>query len=483
MTNLNIIFATSTNNVFSFKNKLGLPWFKIKSDLDYFKNITTGNGNNAVIMGRKTFESLPCTYLPNRLNIVITKDNSLLNSKNELSNLLFVNSLQSALDIVKLKNCEDAFVIGGITLIQEALSRPELKKVYITKISENLLLSNLEDELQTIEYKLSNNFIQESYKTENFNNGTIEGKVEFYCYTLNNKISNNFEKHYLNLLKHVLENGKERTDRTNVGTVSIFGNFFKINVENEFPLLTTKKMFWKGIVEELLFFISGSSDTKLLEAKGVNIWKGNTSREFLDKYKLTQYREGETGPIYGYNWRYFGKKYIPLDQRETNESENEYQGVDQLQNAINLIKTDPTSRRIMVSAWNPIDLDKVCLPPCHYNYEFYVEDKNKLSILVNMRSVDLFLGLPFNIASYTLLLYMIAHLCNLKPYEVSFSLGDSHIYLNHLEQVKLQLNREVKNASKLKIVRNVRSIDDFKFEDFELINYECCGPIKAEMAV
>jgi thymidylate synthase len=136
----------------------------------------------------------------------------------------------------------------------------------------------------------------------------------------------------------------------------------------------------------------------------------------------------------------------------------------------------------MVSAWNPRDLDKVCLPPCHYNFQFYV-DEDKLSILVNMRSVDLFLGLPFNIASYALLLYMISHITNLKPYEVSFSLGDSHIYLNHLEQVKLQLTRSVKNAAKLNIKRNVRSIDDFKFDDFELINYECCGPIKAEMAV
>jgi dihydrofolate reductase/thymidylate synthase len=476
MTNLNIIFATSTNNVFSFKNKLGLPWTKIKSDLEHFKNITTGNGNNAIIMGRKTFESLPCTYLPNRLNIVITHDSELLNSKNELLNLVFTTSLQSAIDIAICKNFEDVFVIGGITLIQEALSRSELKKIYITKISEYLILTNLED-LQKIEYKLPANFIQESCRVENFNNC----KVEYYCYSSHTKVSNNFEKHYLNLLKHVLENGKERTDRTNVGTISIFGNFFKLNVENEFPLLTTKKMFWKGIVEELLFFISGSSDTKILEQKGINIWRGNTSKEFLNKYNLTEYREGEMGPGYGYQWRHFGKKYIPLDQRD--KVENEYQGVDQLQNAIDLIKNNPESRRIMVSSWNVIDLDKVCLPPCHYNYEFYVEDENKLSILVNMRSVDLFLGLPFNIASYTLLLYMIAHLCNLKPYEVSFSLGDSHIYLNHLEQVKLQLNREVKNAPKLKIVRNVRSIDDFKFEDFELINYECCGPIKADMAV
>lgn len=478
MTNLNIIFATSTNNVFSFKNKLGLPWTKIKSDLEHFKNITTGNGNNAVIMGRKTFESLPCTYLPNRLNIVITRDSELLNSKNELSNLVFTTSLQSALDIAIYKNCEDAFVIGGITLIQEALSRSELKKIYITKISEDLLTVNSEDELQKIEYKLSDNFIQESCRVENFNNC----KVEYYCYSSHTKVSNNFEQHYLNLLKHVLENGKERTDRTNIGTISIFGNFFKLNVENEFPLLTTKKMFWKGIVEELLFFISGSSDTKILEQKGVNIWKKNTSREFLDKYNLTQYSEGELGAGYGYQWRHFGKKYIPLNQRENNKVDDEYQGVDQLQNAINLIKNNPESRRIMVNSWNPRDLDKVCLPPCHYNYQFYVEDGNKLSILVNMRSVDLFLGLPFNITSYTLLLYIVAHLCNLIPYEVSFSLGDSHIYLNHLEQVKLQLTREVKNAPKLKIVRNVRSIDDFKFEDFELINYECYGYIKADMA-
>jgi thymidylate synthase len=480
MTTLNIIFATSINNVFSFKNKLGLPWTKIKSDLEKFKTITTGNGNNAIIMGRKTLESLPCTYLPNRLNIVITSDSELLNSKNKLSNLIFTTSLQNAIDIAISKKCEDTFVIGGISLIKEALSRQDLNKVYITKISEDLLTVNSEDELQKIEYNLPITFIQESYQSEELSSGS---KVEYYTYLNKNKIQNNFEQHYLNLLKHVLENGKQRIDRTNVGTLSIFGNFFKINVENEFPLLTTKKMFWKGIVEELLFFISGESDTKILEEKGINIWKGNTTREFLDKYNLTQYREGEMGPGYGYQWRHFGKKYIPLDQCEDNKIKDEYQGVDQLQNAINLIKNNPESRRIMVSAWNPRDLYKVCLPPCHYNLQFYIEDGNKLSILVNMRSVDLFLGLPFNIASYALLLYMISHITNLKPYEVSFSLGDSHIYLNHLEQVKLQLTRSVKNAAKLNIKRNVRSIDDFKFDDFELINYECYGPIKAEMAI
>jgi thymidylate synthase len=243
-------------------------------------------------------------------------------------------------------------------------------------------------------------------------------------------------------------------------------------------------MFWKGIVEELLFFISGSSDTKILEQKGVNIWRGNTSKEFLDKYNLTQYREGELPLTYGYNWRHFGKKYIPLDQREDNKikDENSYQGVDQLQEAIDLIKNNPDSRRIVISAWDPSTIKNVALPPCHILFQFYVEN-NKLSISVLMRSSDVALGLPFNLPSYTLLLYMIAHICDLKPYEVMFTLNDTHIYKNHIDQVKVQLNRQIKNAPKLKIVRKVENIDNFKFEDFELIGYDPHSFLKYDMAV
>jgi len=286
------------------------------------------------------------------------------------------------------------------------------------------------------------------------------------------------ELKYLNLMKNVLSNGIKRIDRTNTGTLSLFGQSFRLNVSNSFPLLTTKKIYWKGVVEELLFFISGKTDTKILEDKNVNIWKGNTSREFLDKRKLFNYKEGEYGPNYGYNWRYFGKKYILINENSINDDK----GIDQLNEAINLIKTDPFSRRILVSAWNPKVLDEIPLPSCHYCYQFYVDD-DKLSILVNMRSCDIFLGLPFNIASYSLLLYMIAHITNKQPYEIIFMLGDAHIYLNHIDQCNEQLLRDMRDFPKLSFNRIITNIDDFKYEDIKLENYNPHSIIKADMAI
>ena len=221
-----------------------------------------------------------------------------------------------------------------------------------------------------------------------------------------------------------------------------------------------------------LFFISGKTDTKILESKGVNIWKGNTSREFLDGRKLNHYEVGEYGPSYGYNWRKFGATYKDENSR----------GVDQLQNAIDMIKNDPTSRRIIVTAWNPCILNDIPLPACHYFFQFYVDD-DKLSILINMRSCDVFLGLPFNIASYSLLLYMISHITNKKPHEVIFMLGDTHIYTNHIEQCKEQISRFMKKLPTLEILRKIENIDDFKFEDFLLKDYNPHPTIKAEMAV
>lgn len=285
---------------------------------------------------------------------------------------------------------------------------------------------------------------------------------------------------YLNLMKNILTNGIKRIDRTNTGTLSLFGQSFRLDVSNNFPLLTTKRVYWKGVVEELLFFISGKTDTTELEKKNVNIWKGNTSREFLDNRKLFNYKEGEYGPNYGYNWRSFGKKYIPLNLRSNIDDDDT--GVDQLNEAINLIKTDPFSRRILVTAWNPYVLNEIPLPSCHYCYQFYVNE-DKLSILVNMRSCDIFLGLPFNIASYSLLLYMIAYITNKQPHEVIFMLGDAHIYLNHIDQCNEQLSRDMKDLPKLSFNRIITNIDDFRYEDIKLENYNPHPTIKADMAI
>jgi thymidylate synthase len=290
---------------------------------------------------------------------------------------------------------------------------------------------------------------------------------------------NQEEQQYLNLLQQILDTGSKKIDRTGVGTIGIFGSQLRFSLkDNTLPLLTTKKMFLRGIVEELLFFIRGDIDTKKLEEKGVNIWKGNTSREFLDKKGLYYLREGSLGKGYGYQWRNFGGSAFSWRNYFKD-------GVDQLTNALELIKTDPNSRKIIVSAWNPEQLKEMALEPCHMMFQFQV-DNGKLNLQWYQRSVDTFLGLPFNIASYAILNILFAKAANLEPGDLIFCGGDTHCYLNHINQVKEQLTREPYNFSKISIDKNISSIEDMEnlsFEDFKIIDYISHPAIKAEMAV
>ena len=290
------------------------------------------------------------------------------------------------------------------------------------------------------------------------------------------------EKNYLALLQNILDNGSVRQDRTGIGTVGLFGTNLRFSLENDtIPLLTTKKVFWKGIVEELLFFVRGEIDSKKLEAKGVNIWKGNTSREFLDKRGLSHYPEGMMGPMYGYQWRNFGKQIF-----DTNHGPpRTIPGIDQLQNAFNLIKNDPNSRRIIVTAYNPQASKDSVLEPCHMFFQLHV-DNGELSLQWYQRSVDSFLGLPFNIASYALLTHMMAKATGLKAKELIFSGGDTHVYSNHIEQVKTQLTREPFAFPKLQINKNLNSLQDIEkleLTDLTIEGYQSHPAIKAEMAV
>ena len=284
------------------------------------------------------------------------------------------------------------------------------------------------------------------------------------------------EKGYLNLLEKVLENGKEKEDRTGTGTISLFGEQMKFNLRNQFPLLTTKRTFWKGVAKELLWFIKGNTDAKLLQKENIHIWDGNSSREFLDSRGLQHLEEGDLGPVYGFNWRHWNAEYSTCNDNYTNK------GVDQLKNIINEIKTNPDSRRLLLTSWNPSTLDEVALPACHSFCQFYVID-NTISCHMYQRSADMFLGSPFNIASYALLTYMIGHITNLEPNELTISMGDTHIYKNHVEQVKEQISRTPYNFPKLKIKRKIENIDDFIYEDFEIEDYNCHKIIKAQMAV
>ena len=263
-------------------------------------------------------------------------------------------------------------------------------------------------------------------------------------------------KQYLDLLREIRDNGVTKTDRTGVGTKSIFGHQMRFNLQDGFPLLTTKKVFLKGIIYELLWFLKGDTNIKFLTDNNVHIWD-----EWADE-------NGDLGYVYGKQWR----SWEATDGRV----------IDQISQVVDLIKNHPNSRRILVTAWNPAEIDKMALPPCHCLFQFYVAD-GKLSCQLYQRSADTFLGVPFNIASYALLTMMLAQVCGLEPGEFIHTTGDTHIYLNHLDQVNEQLSREPRPLPKMIINPDVKSIFDFKYEDFKLEGYDPYPAIKAPVAV
>lgn len=261
---------------------------------------------------------------------------------------------------------------------------------------------------------------------------------------------------YLDLLRHIRQNGVMKEDRTGTGTQSVFGYQMRFNLQDGFPLLTTKKVHLKSIIHELLWFISGDTNINYLRENGVTIWD-----EWADE-------QGNLGPVYGHQWRSWT---CPNGK-----------AIDQLSGVINLIQQNPNSRRMLVTAWNPAEVDQMALPPCHCLFQFYVAN-GKLSCQLYQRSADVFLGVPFNIASYALLTMMIAQVCGLEPGEFIHTTGDTHIYKNHFEQVALQLSREPRPLPKMKLNPEVKSIFDFKYEDFTLEGYDPWPAIKAPVAV
>lgn len=282
------------------------------------------------------------------------------------------------------------------------------------------------------------------------------------------------EKLYLNSLQDIIKNGELRKTR-NSNTLSTFGIKLDFDIKNSFPLLTTKKMFFYGIAHELLWFIKSDTNSKNLEKNNVNIWKANSSRTFLDENDLSDYEEGDCGPIYGFQWRHFNACYKGCNMDYKNR------GIDQLQDCIDLIKNNPFSRRIFMSAWNPCQLKEMCLPPCHISYQFYVSSDNYLSCILYQRSGDMFLGIPFNIASVSLLVYIISSITNKNPGKISIMIGDAHIYENHIDAVKIQVERVPCVFPKLRIKNKYDNINDYKYEDFELIDYNYHPSIKRKM--
>jgi thymidylate synthase len=270
--------------------------------------------------------------------------------------------------------------------------------------------------------------------------------------------------------------GAVRGDRTGTGTRSLFGRSLRFDLRRSFPLLTTKRVFWRGVVEELLWFVRGCTDAKQLSAAGVGIWDGNGSRAFLDARGLPHRAEGDLGPVYGFQWRHFGAAYVDKD------ADYGGQGVDQLADVVHQIRTDPDSRRILLSAWNPAALPDMALPPCHVLAQWYVQG-GELSCMMTQRSADVGLGVPFNIASYALLTVMLAAVTGLTPGDFVHSIGDAHVYANHVEPLLTQLANEPRPFPVLSLARAVADIDDFTPADFVLDGYDPHPKIAMEMAV
>ena len=277
---------------------------------------------------------------------------------------------------------------------------------------------------------------------------------------------NQDEQNYLNLIKKIVETGETRNTRNSI-TKSIFGEKLEFDISNSIPFLTTKKLAYKSVIHELLWFLSGSTDNKKLLHNNVKIWVGNSTREYMDNIGFKDRKVNDLGPIYGHQWRHFNAKYKDHNTCYTN------QGIDQIQNIINLLKNDPMSRRIILTAWNPCQIDQMNLPPCHILAQFYVSTNNELSCQMYQRSVDIGLGLPFNIASYAMLTCILAKLTGLKPKKLIMVMGDTHIYESHISALTEQITKIPYSFPTLEFKeKEYTTISDFTIDDFIIKNYE-----------
>lgn len=427
-----------------------LPW-KCKEELALFKQKTMGK---IIVMGRKTVENLP--KLEGRTIMCLTRNKQeRIPTRNVVT---YIHSMEEILEIPNWK--ENIIFAGGASIYKQAIKNGMVKRVYLSQLKNTYECDTWFNGDWLIEFVVS----------------SVELREEFIHYTMEH--TSHGEYQYLQLLEKTLSS--ERRIGRNGSTYSNFFNTITFDINNGYPLLTTKKMFLKGIVEELLFFLCGKTDSKILENKGVNIWKGNTSREFLDSINMSDRREGVMGPIYGYQWRHFGAEYDEVYAKPLEK------GIDQLANVINLIKTDPYSRRIIMTTYNPAQVGDCVLPPCHsLIIQFYVTDEVILDMTCYNRSQDLFLGTPFNIASSALLLILVGKLTGKIPRFLHMILGDTHIYDNHIEQVKEQIDRQPYKFPDL-IIPNISCLEDLEnlsYNDFKLENYYPHDAIKAEMVV
>ena len=483
MLKLNLILSRSKNNIIGVNNKL---LFKIKDDLLFFKNITssTDEKKNIIIMGNNTWNSIPNNRKPleNRINIILTND---INKIEEIEDSVYVfNNFPYLFRwlIQNKKIYNKIFVIGGSQIYNQILTKYRyfVNKIYITDINVEYNINNLENisyfnnKLEDFSFnEIKNIDINKECQIYDPNEDIYKDIITSYKFLLGVKNKNTKEEvQYLNLLKDIIVENNIKESRNSL-VYSKFGVKMEFNLLNGFPLLTTKKMPWKTILRELIWFINGKTDNKILNNKNVHIWDLNSTKEFLESRNLDYEIDGDLGPIYGFQWRHFGAEYIDCDKDYNNK------GIDQLEYVINEIKNNPTSRRIIMSSWNPVDIPKMALPPCHVMIQFNIEPPY-IDAQLYQRSGDMFLGVPFNISSYAFLLSIIGKICNYIPRKLVHIIGDAHIYQDHLDAVNIQLERTPLIFPTLEI-SDIDDINNINEDMFQIYNYNSEPSIKAKM--
>lgn len=443
--------------------------YHIKEDLKNFRILTTGN---TVVMGYNTWLSLPHKPLKNRKNIVIVSHKYSYEKHKDVQYMTLKQFKNS-------KTQGKIYLIGGSKTFELFLQDEKLKP-------KKMIITHIIPEISIPADTFINPDLFGSYEITGYSE-VMNGdnlKYRYLYYSLDKK--EHQEHKYLNLAKNIVVNGNLRSDRTGTGTISLLGTQLRFDISKSFPLLTTKRVPFKAIIEELLFFCRGDTDCKILDNKGVKIWNANTSREFLDNRGLN-YEEGVMGPMYGWSWRNFGAKYEENFTDTSNCELSKIGGFDQLAHVEHLLKTDPFSRRIYISNLNPAESSKMVLEPCHTYIQFYVTEENGqkyLSAYFSMRSSDS-LAWCYNICSYILLVYILALKCNMKPKEIIYNAVDCHIYRNHINQINEQMTRSPRPFPSIKLNRSIKKKDwsDIQYEDFELIGYFPHPTIKMHMAV
>ena len=471
-----IIVCVDSNNGIGKSNSL--PW-TIKEDMLFFKKKTLEIENkkkkNCVIMGRKTYQSIPKRFRPlkNRINIVLSKSNVIEDEENE--NFKIFKELDDVLKFIKKnkKKIETSYIIGGSSIYKLFIEKDLVNDYYINSVNKDYDCDVFFPEVNLNNYKLktTKSIIINSKTSDTLANKRVD-ILTFKHYIFNNSYENN----YLDLMKNILENGIDKIDRTGVGIKTIFANCLKYDIrDNKLPLLTTKNVPVRLIIEELLWMLRGSTNAKELQDKKVRIWDGNSTREFLDNRGLNHLPEGDIGAGYGHQLRFFNAEYKTCNTDYTGK------GFDQLNYVIDLLKNNPTSRRILFCYWNPSQLKNAALPPCHLLYQFFVNtNNNEISCCLYQRSSDYFLANNYNAISAIILTHILGNICGYKPAEFTHFIADTHIYKNHFEQCKEQLTRTPTIFPKIYVDKKDK-IGDYTIKDINIVNYFPQSVIRGKM--